>query len=125
MCLHHVDPGRIKIERAPLVGGKGGGRPELALSFVGFPNDKLPLGVLAEVLAGMGDACARAHTAIVGGHTIADAEPKAGLAVVGSVYPWPDPPLHRLPLIFAVYMAIGIALMIYDRSRTRAAANRA
>ncbi len=64
-----------------------GGRPEVALSFLGFPTDKLPLDVLAEVIAGIGDACARARTAIVGGHTIADAEPKAGLAVVGSVDP--------------------------------------
>ena len=64
-----------------------GGRPEVALSFVGFPTDKLPLAVLAEVLAGMNDACARARTAIVGGHTISDTEPKAGLAVVGSVDP--------------------------------------
>jgi selenide,water dikinase len=64
-----------------------GGRPEVALSFAGFPTDKLPLEVLAEVLAGMNDACARARTAIVGGHTISDSEPKAGLAVVGSVDP--------------------------------------
>jgi selenide,water dikinase len=64
-----------------------GGRPEVALSFAGFPTDKLPLEVLAEVLAGMQDACARAATAIVGGHTISDSEPKAGLAVVGSVDP--------------------------------------
>jgi selenide,water dikinase len=64
-----------------------GGRPEVALSFVGFPTDKLPLEQLAEVLAGMNDACTRARTAIAGGHTIADAEPKAGLAVLGSVDP--------------------------------------
>ena len=64
-----------------------GGRPEVALSFVGFPTDKLPLSMLAEVLAGMQEVCARARCAIVGGHTIADAEPKAGLAVVGSVDP--------------------------------------
>ncbi len=64
-----------------------GGRPEVALSFVGFPTDKLPLEALAEVIAGMSDACVRARTAIVGGHTINDAEPKAGLAVVGSVDP--------------------------------------
>jgi selenide,water dikinase len=64
-----------------------GGRPEVALSFVGFPTDKLPLSVLAEVLAGMQETCARARCAIVGGHTIADVEPKAGLAVVGSVDP--------------------------------------
>jgi selenide,water dikinase len=59
----------------------------VALSFLGFPTDKLPLEVLAEALAGMNDACARARTAIVGGHTIGDSEPKAGLAVVGSVDP--------------------------------------
>lgn len=64
-----------------------GGQPELALSFVGFPTDKLPLAMLGEVLAGMQEACARAGCAIVGGHTIADSEPKAGLAVVGSVDP--------------------------------------
>lgn len=64
-----------------------GGVPELALSFVGFPTDKLPLAMLGEVLAGMQEACARAGCAIVGGHTIADGEPKAGLAVVGSVDP--------------------------------------
>ena len=64
-----------------------GGRPEVALAFVGFPTDKLPLASLSEVMAGIHDACARAKTAIVGGHTIADGEPKAGLAVVGSVDP--------------------------------------
>ncbi len=64
-----------------------GGRPEVALSFVGFPTDKLSLDVLAEILAGMRAVCARAGCAIVGGHTIADTEPKAGLAVVGSVDP--------------------------------------
>jgi selenide, water dikinase len=64
-----------------------GGRPEVALSFVGFPTDKLPLSVLSEVLVGMQQTAARARCAIVGGHTISDAEPKAGLAVVGSVDP--------------------------------------
>jgi len=64
-----------------------GGRPEVALSFAGVPTDKLPLEVLGEILAGMQEACARAGCAILGGHTIADAEPKCGLAVVGSVDP--------------------------------------
>lgn len=64
-----------------------GGRPEVALSFVGFPTDKLPLAALSEVIAGLSDACGRARCAIVGGHTISDSEPKAGLAVVGSVDP--------------------------------------
>ena len=64
-----------------------GGRPEVALSFVGFPNDKLGLEVLAEIMAGMQEAAGRARCAIVGGHTIGDSEPKAGLSVVGSVDP--------------------------------------
>src|SRR4051812_42982489 len=62
-----------------------GGRPELALSFVGFPSDRLPIEVLGEILQGMRDACARARCAIVGGHTIVDPEPKCGLSVTGSV----------------------------------------
>jgi amino acid transporter len=45
-----------------------------------------------------------------------------GLAVVGSIYPWPAAPYNTLPPIFVVYMAAGIAWMIYDRRRTRAAA---
>lgn len=64
-----------------------GGRPELALTFVGFPTDKLPIDVLREVLLGVRDACARARCAIVGGHTIVDPEPKCGLSVTGSVDP--------------------------------------
>ena len=60
-----------------------GGRPEVGLSFVGFPTDKLSLDVLSEVIAGMQEVAARARCAIIGGHTIADSEPKAGLAVVG------------------------------------------
>jgi selenide,water dikinase len=64
-----------------------GGQPELALSFVGLPMDQLPPSVLPEVLAGIQNACSRAGCAVVGGHTIADSEPKCGLAVVGSVAP--------------------------------------
>lgn len=62
-----------------------GGRPELALSFVGFPSDKLPIEALHEILVGLRDTCAQAKCAIVGGHTIVDPEPKCGLSVTGSV----------------------------------------
>lgn len=64
-----------------------GGRPEVALTFVGFPNDRLPLATLTEILQGVREACARAGCAVVGGHTLSDSEPKCGLAVVGSVDP--------------------------------------
>lgn len=62
-----------------------GGMPQVALSFIGFPTDKLELSVLGEIIAGMRRTCARAKTAIVGGHTIVDPEPKAGLSVTGIV----------------------------------------
>lgn len=64
-----------------------GGRPEVALAFAGVPTDKIPLETLGEILGGMQEACARAGCAVLGGHTIADAEPKCGLAVIGSVDP--------------------------------------
>ncbi|MBK8939888.1 MAG: selenide, water dikinase SelD [Polyangiaceae bacterium] len=62
-----------------------GGSPQVALSFIGFPTDKLPLAVLTEIARGMSEVCAAAGCAIVGGHTIVDPEPKAGLAVTGVV----------------------------------------
>lgn len=66
-----------------------GGLPEVALSFVGFPTDADldadPLEVLRAVLAGLAKQAVAASCAIVGGHTIVDPEPKAGLSVTGSV----------------------------------------
>jgi selenide,water dikinase len=64
-----------------------GGRPELALSFVGCPTEIVGNEVLREILAGMHDACGAAGCTVVGGHTMKDSEPKCGLAVVGSVDP--------------------------------------
>jgi selenide, water dikinase len=63
-----------------------GGRPEVALSFAGLPEE-LGLEVIEQVLGGMADKAREAGTAIVGGHTIRDTEPKCGLAVIGSVEP--------------------------------------
>src|SRR5690606_26881365 len=53
-----------------------GGAPRVALSFIGFPADVLPLEVLRHIIEGMREACAEAVCAIVGGHTIIDPEPK-------------------------------------------------
>ena len=61
-----------------------GGTPEVALSFVGIP-DSLGLDVLEEILRGAAETAHAAGCAIIGGHTIRDAEPKCGLSVVGSV----------------------------------------
>jgi selenide,water dikinase len=62
-----------------------GGRPLFALNIVGFPDDKLPLSVLQAILRGGARACARAGVALVGGHTVRDAELKYGLSVTGEV----------------------------------------
>lgn len=62
-----------------------GGRPLWALNLVFFPDDRLPLSVLAAVLRGGARVCARAGVAIVGGHSVRDPELKYGLSVTGEV----------------------------------------
>jgi selenide,water dikinase len=64
-----------------------GGRPIAMLSIVGFPRDKLPMTVLGEILRGGAEKAQEAGVSVVGGHSIDDAEPKAGYAVVGLVHP--------------------------------------
>ena len=63
-----------------------GGRPLLALSVTAFPEE-LPTEMLGEVLAGAAEVTQEAGAILAGGHTIRDAEPKYGLAVVGTVHP--------------------------------------
>jgi selenide,water dikinase len=68
-----------------------GGTPLLALSIAAFPEE-LPTEVLGAVLAGAEAQVRAAGALLAGGHTIRDAEPKYGLAVVGTVHPdgvWP------------------------------------
>ena len=68
-----------------------GGTPLLALSVAAFPEE-LPTGVLAAVFAAADEQVRAAGAILAGGHTIRDAEPKYGLAVVGTVHPdgiWP------------------------------------
>ncbi len=68
-----------------------GGSPLLALSIAAFPEE-LPLEMLAEIFAAADAQVRAAGGLLAGGHTIRDAEPKYGLAVVGTVSPdgiWP------------------------------------
>jgi selenide,water dikinase len=68
-----------------------GGVPLLALSIAAFPEE-LPTEVLAAVFSGADEQVRAAGALLAGGHTIRDAEPKYGLAVVGTVHPsgiWP------------------------------------
>jgi len=64
-----------------------GGAPLLALNLVAWPREGLPFELLARVLDGGGDVVREAGAVIGGGHSIDDAEPKYGLAVVGTVDP--------------------------------------
>src|SRR3954466_4543342 len=64
-----------------------GGEPLSALNLVAFPLESLGADVLREILRGGGDAAAAAGVAVVGGHSIDDAEPKYGMAVTGTVHP--------------------------------------
>ncbi|HZQ88978.1 MAG TPA: selenide, water dikinase SelD [Gaiellaceae bacterium] len=68
-----------------------GGTPLLALSIAAFPEE-LPMDVPARVFAAADETVRAAGAVLAGGHTIRDAEPKYGLAVVGTVHPdgiWP------------------------------------
>jgi selenide,water dikinase len=64
-----------------------GGTPLLALNLVAWPREGLPFDLLARVLDGGAAACGEAGCLVAGGHSIDDAEPKFGLAVVGTVHP--------------------------------------
>jgi len=59
-----------------------GGRPLFALNLCCFPED-VPAEAMAAILAGADDAMQEAGTALLGGHSVRDAELKFGLAVVG------------------------------------------
>ncbi len=63
-----------------------GGRPLTALNIVAFPED-LDLAILARILDGGAAVARSAGVAVVGGHTIKDAEPKYGMAISGVVDP--------------------------------------
>jgi selenide, water dikinase len=68
-----------------------GGTPLLALSIAAFPEE-LPMEMLAQIFAAADAQVRAAGGLLAGGHTIRDAEPKYGLAVVGIVHPqgiWP------------------------------------
>jgi selenide,water dikinase len=64
-----------------------GANPLTALNLVAYSIEQLGEGPLRAILRGGADVAAEAGVAIVGGHSIDDAEPKYGLAVTGAVDP--------------------------------------
>jgi len=64
-----------------------GACPVLALNIVAFPTKRLPLAVLAAILAGGAERVAAAGAVVGGGHSVCDDELKYGLAVTGTAVP--------------------------------------
>ena len=64
-----------------------GGTPVSCLNIVGFPDDKLPIEILVEILKGGSDKIVEAGAVLAGGHSVRDAEIKYGLSVTGTVDP--------------------------------------
>ena len=62
-----------------------GGRPITALSIIGFPIREAPDSVMVDILRGGIDKMNEAGVPVVGGHSIQDAEIKAGFAVTGLI----------------------------------------
>lgn len=64
-----------------------GATPVTAVSVVCFPEEKLDILFLRQIMEGALEKLVEAHTALVGGHTVRDAEVKFGLCVNGTVHP--------------------------------------
>src|SRR5215510_10773156 len=64
-----------------------GGVPLVAVNLLGWPRDKLPAELAAEVLRGGLAAARAARCHVAGGHSIDDPEPKYGMAVTGTADP--------------------------------------
>ena len=62
-----------------------GGEPLMAIAIFGWPIDKLPASVAAEVIEGGRSICAEAGIVLAGGHSIDSPEPIFGLSVSGRV----------------------------------------
>jgi selenide, water dikinase len=63
-----------------------GGRVLFALSIAAFPEE-LPRDTMAAIFDGAASTVREAGGTLAGGHTIRDAEPKYGLAVIGAAHP--------------------------------------
>lgn len=61
-----------------------GGTPFMAINIAALPPDLDPA-ILQQIMRGGADAAKAAGVVIAGGHTVRDAEPKYGLAVIGFV----------------------------------------
>ena len=81
---NHYDYGRIAATNAISDIYAMGGTPFMALNIAALPPDLDPA-ILQQIMLGGAEAAQAAGVVIAGGHTVRDAEPKYGLAVVGFV----------------------------------------
>jgi selenide,water dikinase len=102
-----------------------GGEPQAALAICCFPSDVLPRDVLVAIVRGGRDKAAEAGCAIVGGHTVEDAELKYGLCVIGTVAPERVlTQTHARPgdvLVLTKPIGIGVAAQAIKKERLAAA----
>jgi selenide,water dikinase len=95
-----------------------GGTPLLALSVAAFPEE-LPVETVRAVFDGADQQVRAAGALLAGGHTIRDAEPKYGLAVVGIVHPdgiWPKAGARAGDALFLT-KPLGTALVLGGAKR--------
>lgn len=64
-----------------------GGQPVTAMQIIAWPREGLSMDLLADVQRGGAEILAEAGCALIGGHSVDDAEPKYGLSVTGVVDP--------------------------------------
>lgn len=64
-----------------------GGEVLTVLNLLGFPPNKLPVHLAAEILSGIGEKVIEGGGIICGGHTWNDPELRAGLSVTGIIHP--------------------------------------
>jgi selenide, water dikinase len=81
------DWGRIAAANAMSDVWAMGGEPLVAVNLLGWPRDKIPFELAAEVLRGGAAVAEEAGCFLAGGHSIDDPEPKYGLAVTGTADP--------------------------------------
>ncbi|MDD2491151.1 MAG: selenide, water dikinase SelD [Bacteroidales bacterium] len=62
-----------------------GGSPLMAIAILGWPLDKLPGSLAADVVSGAREVCDNAGIPLAGGHSISISDPIFGLAVTGIV----------------------------------------
>ncbi len=103
-----------------------GGRVLFALSIAAFPEE-LPQQTMTAILAGARAKVREAGGTLAGGHTIRDAEPKYGLAVIGVAHP--DELLRKGGAgpddVLVLTRALGTGLLVAGRRQGHPAASAA